>query len=48
MRENDAEHADIQHLLGDPLIHLTPVGRNPHHGRDFGGQGATFQDLAAV
>jgi len=48
MREDDAKHADVEHLLGDPLIHLAAVGRNPHHGRHPGGQPAALQNLASV
>src|SRR5262245_48929922 len=48
MRKDDSINADIEHLLGDPLIHLTAVGWNSNHGRDFGREGFSFDDLAPV
>jgi hypothetical protein len=48
MREDNTEHADVQHLLGDPLVHLAAVGRDPHQGRHLGGQRPALHDLAPV
>src|SRR5262249_56910279 len=28
VRETTAEHAEVEHLLGDPLVHLTAVRRD--------------------
>jgi hypothetical protein len=48
MGENDAENADVEHLLGDPTIHLDPIGRDAHHGRYRRRQRRAIDDLAAV
>src|SRR6267378_8329680 len=48
MREDNSEDADIEHLLGDPTIHLYTVGWHAHHRRDRGSQRRAIDDLAPV
>ncbi|MNC88602.1 hypothetical protein D3C83_44340 [compost metagenome] len=48
MRPDDAEHAAVQHLLGDPLVHLDAVGRDAHHRRHRGRDRARLDDLPPV
>src|SRR6266516_1055705 len=46
--KNDSKDADVQHLLGNPLIHLAAVGRDSHHRRYLGSEGSARDDLAPV
>src|SRR5574341_356869 len=48
MRENNAEHADIEHLLGDPTIHFNAVRWNAHDRRHRGSERGAVDKLAAV
>src|SRR5713226_2226564 len=48
MGKDDPEDADVEHLLGDPLIHLSAVGRNSHHRRDFRRERSSCENLAPV
>src|SRR5882724_10970239 len=48
VREDDAEHADVEHLLGDPLIHLAAVRRNAHERRHLRRERPALDELAAV
>jgi hypothetical protein len=48
MGKDDPKHADIEHLFGDPTVHLNAVGRYAHHRRNRGSQSSAIDDLAAV
>jgi hypothetical protein len=48
VRPHDAVDTAVEHLLGDPLVHLGAVGRDAYHGRHRGRQGSGFHDLPAV
>src|SRR5215471_9895991 len=48
MRKDDSVDADIEHLLGDPLIHLAAVRWNSNHGSDFWRQRFSLDNLAPV
>ena len=48
MRKDNAKHADVEHLLGNPTIHLDAVGRNAHHRRHRRCQCAPIDELAAI
>ena len=48
MRPDDAVDADIEHLLGDELVHLAAIGRDAHERRDGRREAARLQDLRAV
>src|SRR5262245_64272340 len=48
MRKDDSVDADIEHLLGDPLIHLAAIRWNSNHGSDFWRECFSLDDLAPV
>ena len=48
MRPDDAVHADVQNLLGNPTVLLDAVGWNADEGGDLGGQCAASHQLLAV
>jgi hypothetical protein len=48
VRENNSKDADIEHLLGNPLIFLSAVGRHTDHRRDRWREAGPFDDLPSV
>src|SRR5262245_47966105 len=46
--EDDPEHADVEHLLGDPLVHLVTVRRDAHEGRHLRRERPALDELAAI
>ncbi len=48
MGKNYAVYTHIQYLLGNPLVHLSAVGRDPHHGCHRRGKYSPPHYLAAV
>src|SRR5207248_4366586 len=48
MRPDDAVDANIEHLLGDELVHLAAIGRDTDERRDGRREAPRFHDLRAV